>query len=399
MSPGDRIRWFRENRPAGQPALTQAICAARTGYSVGHWRKWERGDRHPSLEQWAQIARVLDVNDLYDLTGMAHAVLPDQYSEHRAVAPILDAMVGVRTGAAIQDADQFRGVVTSTWGEWQGNEPGRYSRIGGLLPELIADGEATVRNLDGAQRRDAYASLAQLYQLTWSYLRAVGAPDLGVTAGDRARAAGEAADRPESLAAGIWGNAAILSSARHPEASLALSLRLIADHEGQLGNASTELRSIIGQAHLLGAVQYARLHRPDKAEELLNRAAIIADRVGEGNASWTAFGPTNVDMHRTTVQLERCRYGTAITLGSNTDVDRSPSVERRVAHRVHLAHSYACDRQPLAAVTTLLRAFQDSAEETRSLMLTRDTAESLRRKQTPDIFAPVAQVLELLNAA
>src|SRR5262249_10938761 len=74
MTPAERIKLYR--RRAG---LTQEQAAQLKGCSVSTWRKWESGERQVnSLGDWVEVARILRIRDLYRLTGLPVAELPDE---------------------------------------------------------------------------------------------------------------------------------------------------------------------------------------------------------------------------------------------------------------------------------------------------------------------------------
>lgn len=395
LSPGQRIEMARNRRH-----LTQETAASLAGWSIHLWRKWEYNERIPSMSQWGDIARVLGVRDLYDLTGVAHAIAPDDEAEHRAVRPILNAMLGTYGPRDLTSPTDFPGQVSDLWTVWQSNAAERHEHVGELLPCLIASGEAAARDSDGANPDDVRMALASLYQCAGSYLRNVGSPQIGLIAAERAMRAAEDADNPDSLAAAGWWRAASLSSARQTDAAFGVCLKLIGDIEPRISaGGSRALTAVYGQLHCLAAVQAARRRQDTRADELLAAAARVAVLTGEYNAFHTAFGPTNVLIHRATSEAEQCRYRRAIDVASQVDVTRSPSVERRVAHLVNLAGAYVGSRNPVAALATLTAACDDDAAEVGSLVLAHETARWLHSKRTPSSAADVGRLLHRMGIA
>lgn len=394
-SPGKRIEIHRKSH-----GMTQQQCAALVGVSMSTWRKWEYNDRLPSIYQWGEIARILRVTDLYKLTGVAHAIAADDPVEHRTVRPILNAMLGLPEPALRIEAERYPAAVRDIWRYWQGTGVDRHDNVGVNLPMLILSGEDAVRATTGEEQRDVRAALASTYQLTWSYLRGVGSPELGLIAAEKSRRAAQDTDRPESIAAAMWGQAAILSSARQTEAALALCYQLTAELEPRiLTETSRDLLAIYGQAHLLASVQATRLRLNTRAAELLAIADRVADRTGETNSFHTAFGRTNVLMHRATAAVEGLDYRQAIQIGSQVDPRQSPSVERRVAHHVNIAHAYMSTKNPVAALAELEAACGDDAAETRSLVVAHETLRRLRSRPTPSTARRVEALTELLQPA
>jgi hypothetical protein len=86
-----------------------------------------------------------------------------------------------------------------------------------------------------------------------------------------------------------------------PRAVLAeeLAVRTAAGSDGD----GLDVLSVAGALWLIAAVAAARRIDAAAAEERLDRAQRLADRLGEdANHRWTAFGPTNVAIHRVSVE-------------------------------------------------------------------------------------------------
>lgn len=404
IRPGAAIAYHRKLPKPGKPLLTQAQAAARLGVSASLWQKWESGDRLPDMAQWIRIARLLQVRQLDELIGAPGTVaLPEVAPAPGGPVPaIRDALLGLLPAEPVQVSVLATGV-EALWSYWQGSQPGRYAMIAARLPARIAQAEATIGALesspDPAGKRAALRSASALYRLTWAFARAHDGHRWGLIAADRARLAAEAADDAESLTAATWGNAAMLSSVQETEASYALLRRDIAALEPQLARLDRLHAGVLGQMHLLGAIQAARLGRAGDAEALLEDAGRIAGRTGETNAHHTAFGPWNVIAHAAAVASERGRYRQAVDIGEQLDPGGCPVTERRVAYRVQMAHAYERAGERASAVTMLARAVSDSAEETASLVLARETALVLARKVKASYAAELGGVLTALGLA
>jgi transcriptional regulator with XRE-family HTH domain len=382
--------------------LSQQLCADVMGVSVSLWRQWEYGTRTPDVEQWLGIADLLGQPVKRFIGPGAIGVDLAQPAGSAAVKAVRDALYGIGPQSSAVAAAVLAADVAALWGQWQGNAAGRYASVGAQLPALIATAEATVRSLDGDERRAAHRSASTLYQLVWAYARARGAHNWALLAADKSRVHAENADDPESLITATWGSAAMLSTTHDADASYSLLRGAIGRLESGIADASAVEVALIGQMNLLSAVQAVRLRRPDEALAALDVAGRIARLLVErGNPPWTitAFDETNVMIHRATVELERSRYPQAVRLGELVDLTACRSVERRVAHLVHMAHSYRRAGQDMAAVTMLVQAVEDSAEETGSLILARETVHQLARKPRPAYAPQLRRVLETLDMA
>src|SRR5262249_35120680 len=144
--------------------LTQERAAQLKGCSVSAWRKWESGERQvTSLGDWVEIARILRVRDLYRLTGLPVAELPDEPAEHETVPPIRAALHAYAPRLTDEpDLARLGRSIEFAWDTWHGSA-NRYSRTGPMLPGLILDTRATLAALDGDELRGAHRLAATLY--------------------------------------------------------------------------------------------------------------------------------------------------------------------------------------------------------------------------------------------
>ncbi|HEX8934035.1 MAG TPA: XRE family transcriptional regulator, partial [Pseudonocardiaceae bacterium] len=96
----------------------------------------------------------------------------------------------------------------------------------------------------------------------------------------------------------------------------------------------TETVAVYGALLLIGAVAAARQGDAWTARSRLREVAPLAERTGECNTLWTAFGPTNVAMYAVTVEIEAGEVVEGLRLAEQIDQRYSPSIERRVAFLV-----------------------------------------------------------------
>jgi hypothetical protein len=97
--------------------------------------------------------------------------------------------------------------------------------------------------------------------------------------------------------------------------------------------------SVTGTLMLVGASACARAGERAEATAFLRHAERLADKLGgDGNEVWTAFGPTNVAIHRVTVAAELGDARRAADLGISLDVRGMPR-ERRVRHELEVARA------------------------------------------------------------
>lgn len=389
MPPSKRIKLYRQ-----RAGLTQEVCAQLKGVTVSAWRKWESGERSVnSLGDWIDIARILRVRDLYKLTGMPIGAMPDDPAEHDSVKPLRAAMHAYAPHVDEPPSlDELRAGVRLAWTTWYQSRQ-RYTYTAPVLPDLIHAARTAVAGLDGAERRQAQRVTADLYLLVRAYAKRVGANDVAVIAADRALTAAYEADDPAYRAASAWNMGQVLSNRGHTEESVEMCRQAITDLE-RAGDSDPVRLAVLGGLHLLLSIQYARMRDERRTLDVLDRADDIARRTGETEHHFIFFGPTNVTIHRAAAVLELSRPGEALRIGERVDIERSPSIERRHSHLTHLARAYAAKREDLASVHMLLRAHQESPEESRLNLLMRATVRELLVRETPTTRAELRTMAE-----
>jgi len=362
LSIGDRIRLHRN-----RAGLSQEEAAGLAGVSLSLWRKWEQAARAvDSFRRLVDIAEALRVPDLRDLTGVPLPLSPGGEPRHEAVGPLRAALVRhpvTRPGPA-PDVEVLSGRVHAAWTAWQSPTPWRYAQTGAVLPGLV-EGVESVMRADADRRRSARLGGA-VYLLARSWTKQVGEYDLALLCAERGLACAERTDDASLLAAAGWSMAQALSvrgDAAEARLVVADCVEMVAADAGS-EHAGNELLSAFGALHLIGMVAATRLDETADAAELLRRAAVVAARVGEDrNDWWLAFGPTNIAIHRVHREVERGHSRTAIKTGAALVVERAPTVERRVTHRLDVAAAHTRLRDDVPAVHALLAAEVESPEQ------------------------------------
>jgi hypothetical protein len=141
--------------------------------------------------------------------------------------------------------------------------------------------------------------------------------------------------------------------------------------EPHLSTASGDLLSTYGTLFLAGSMAAARSDDRSKTRAYLSEADDAARRLGvDGNHLWTAFGPTNVAIHRVNTAMELGDVQIALDHGPNLDTGLLP-VERQVRHSLDVARAYNASGQREAAVATVLTAERVAPEQVRHHYLSR----------------------------
>jgi hypothetical protein len=257
--------------------------------------------------------------------------------------------------------------VGSAIAELQGAyQAARYDEVLAALPALI---EA----LDGQEPQLVAAG----YTVVAKTLTKIGQPDLALGAADRARtAAQQGGGAPADVGMAIY--QVVCALLPTPRAPLAEELAVTTATE--LDGDGPAVWSVTGALWLIAAVAAARRIDGAAAEERLDRAQRLADRLGEDvNHRWTAFGPTNVAIHRVSVAVELGDAPAALAAAELVDLDRLPEGprSRRVQVQLNIAWAQAQRRRDAEALVALLEVERAAPQVTRRNAVARDTIRQL----------------------
>ncbi len=122
--------------------------------------------------------------------------------------------------------------------------------------------------------------------------------------------------------------------------------------------------SVYGTLLLRGAIAAAHADQRDDALTLLDEAATTARHIsGDGNEQWTAFGPTNISLHRVHIAVVLGDAGTALDHARRIDLAGVPVVERRAAFLVDVARAHSQRGSYNQAVDALIATEKTAPEE------------------------------------
>jgi transcriptional regulator with XRE-family HTH domain len=353
---GDRVRFYRT-----AARQTKTVVAGLTGITPDYLYQIERGQKLPTITVLAQLADVLHVlpGDLLD----GQPAVPARRASNLTADAIYRAMTTPQT-AAPAALPNLKAQVQAAWHAWQ-TSPHRYSELTTDLPELIAVTEATIRGAAGRQQRQTQAVAADLYGLLRTVTKRVGRVDLSLLAADRAQRAAEQADDPVRLAGARWNLTQVLLADGRAEEAEAVALSALANLRPLTCADHREAVALSGALLLIAAVAAVRNGDAWTGRDRLRQAAPLAERTGDCNTCWTAFGPTNVAMYAVTVEVESGEAVEGLRLAAQVNHERSPSIERRVAFLLDQAKGYAQRRDFVTTLELLGTAEQDAPEDVR----------------------------------
>jgi hypothetical protein len=139
-----------------------------------------------------------------------------------------------------------------------------------------------------------------------------------------------------------------------------------------LADAAPDFLSIYGTLFLAGSMAGARADDRSTVRDFLAEADQAARRLGrDANHMWTAFGPTNVDIHRVATAAELGNMQVVVDLGPRIDTSNLPT-ERRTRHNIEVARALSAHNRIDDAVAMILEAESWAPEQVRSHYLARE---------------------------
>ncbi|MCQ8768923.1 transcriptional regulator [Streptomyces telluris] len=281
---------------------------------------------------------------------------------------------------------------------WQ-TSPTRFTEVTAVLPALIGDVEHSVRahrtGPDEPARREVLRAAADLFFLLRSYLRRTGRTDLALLAADRAARAAEDADDPLRIPAAQWNLGHALLGSGDAEQAQEVAVRAI-DRLAAHTVVDRELLAMSGALHLVAAVAAVaaarRRHWWAARARISDQARPAALRVGEGNVMWTAFGPTNVELHSIRVEMEAGEAGEALRMADAVDMSAPQSLERAFTFAADVAHCHHLRREDPAVLLQLLELERLAPEDLARSAVGREMTLGLIRRGRP-LHARKAELL------
>ncbi|MET8703654.1 helix-turn-helix transcriptional regulator [Kitasatospora sp. NPDC004723] len=263
-------------------------------------------------------------------------------------------------------------------------QAGSFGSLGRVVPELLVEANRAAARYEGDDQRAALRLLSLTYGLTEAVSVKFGAPDLALIAGHRAVLAAERSEDPVVMASAARQLADAMTHQGQAAAGVDFALAVAARLESDLLARGAAGVSVLGMLYLKSAMAAAQVDSVPAARRvpgLLDQAAEHAALLGyDGNHVWTAFGPTNVLIHRVAASTALAEGGAAVAVAltipdsSLADLPR----ERRAHHLADLAAAYVQAGRRPEAVDALLRAEREAPEEVRCRPRTRALVDDLR---------------------
>jgi transcriptional regulator with XRE-family HTH domain len=395
---GERVAWYRRRR-----GLSQEVVAGLVGRTADWLGKVE--NNRIELDRLSVIKALADVLDVAfgDLLAEPSLLNWTADSGNQTVSALRAALMSYQTITPLgptygaQDLPTTASLRREVADLWTAYQDSKFGYVTGRLPRLLQRAQAAADGLDGEDQDQARQLLGLTYQLAATQLTKLGETDLAWIAADR----GLTAVRPtgDPLVTGSLFRSvghALHSTGRFTEA-IRLTQAAAAYLEPHLAPSTPALLSVYGTLLLAGSMAAARSNDTATTRAFLTTAGETATRLGtDANHLWTAFGPTNVAIHRVAIAAELGDLQVAVDLGPRIDTAGLP-MERRIRHALEVARAYNSWNRPDDAQATLLDAEQMAPEQVRHHFLSRQLALTWVRRQRGKPSTELVGLAQRLN--
>lgn len=362
---GERVAAYRRRR-----GLSQTVLAGLIGRSESWVSQVERGLRSvDKMSVILDLAQALNVTP-DQLIGTRPWVLApngqhtaDGLSEVRTFFTRHDDLLGEYPGTI--DLPTLRTQVATVHRNYQA---ARYETVLHTLPDLLANADVAYRQGDRAGDEEIGLGYVSAYVAAAKLLTKLGAADLSLIAADRAANAALDAGSDVARAMAAYQVVCALQRSNQGDDAEHLAVTMAEQLEPSTRSDQPTLVSVTGALWLIAAVVAARRTDRENAWDRLDRADQLAQLLGEdANHAWTAFGPTNVQLHRVSVAVELGDAAEAVRLAAHLDVNHFPPglTSRRAQVQLDLAWAQAQRRRDAEATLHLLEAERTAPETVR----------------------------------
>jgi tetratricopeptide (TPR) repeat protein len=252
----------------------------------------------------------------------------------------------------------------------------RFTAAASRIATLLADAHVAARECAEADQARVSRILALSYQAAASVLTKVGQSDIAWIAAERGFNAAEGSASPPVRASLLRS----VAFALHSTGRFELAMDLVESGAGYLQAEIADddaALSVYGTLLLVGSMAAARFGDGSRTAGYLLEADSAAQRLGtDSNHLWTAFGPTNVAIHRVNTAMELGDVQTALDSGLSLNTDKVPA-ERQVRYLLDIARAYSLTGNRDEALRTTLTAERIAPEQVRQHYLTRNIVMAL----------------------
>lgn len=387
MLTGQLLRLYRIDRKKSTTSV-----ATHAGITVRYLEMLEAGTKTPSLPVLRKLAKVLGVR-----TSALIGEAPSEDHEgpvNPRLAEVEQALFTYRSlspaGGDIPELWELSQRVDAAWGAWF-TSPSKYSDVLRVLPDLIVSSEQAVHGYERSP--DACRLACEVYQLARPVMKHLGRVDLGGLLADRTMRYAEETGDPLLIGTAAWNLGLAMLADDMPTGALEVAVRGGESLEPLLADGAPAHFSVYGGLLQLVAVASTRNGDPWRARELLRGPARqAAERVGDSrNDHHLFFGPTNVGIHATAIELDTGELSEGLRIADDVDVTKIGSLERKTAHLYQVARAYECKGNDTAVFVHLKMAERICPEDFLRKSMVRKMVATLVKRAKPSYAADVRE--------
>jgi transcriptional regulator with XRE-family HTH domain len=380
---GERVAFYRRRK-----GITQEVLAGLLGRSVEWLAQFERGVRE--LDRLSTIVAVADALGIEPAKLLPAAFTARRRElRHAVIGTAPDSVVAIKNamfrynGSARVLGVPDRPPVGPAELAARINEAcacgqtESWSRLGPLLPDLIADAWQAAHTSTGGLQHRAFGQLSLVWRATSGMLDRIGEKDLPWIAAERGMAAAERSEDGLLVALASWRLSVALRHNGLLQESIDVPVATADALRPQLAQ-SPQHASMYGALMLKGAVGAASVGDHVAVRDYLRECDRAAALTGDRNDFWTAFGPSNVAIHRVWLATEMGDPIDALRQAAHVDDTALPPelAERRASHLITVAWSHYLRRHDDDALSALTAARAAAPEQ---LMFTHRVHDMLRQ--------------------
>ncbi|MFF4366092.1 helix-turn-helix domain-containing protein [Streptomyces sp. NPDC001594] len=362
---GQRMQILRTRR-----GLTRDQLGGLLGKS-GSWVKAvETGRlRTPHLPLVLRVAEVLRVRNLSELTG-DQSLPADLFAGpgHPRFAAVREALNSLNLGST-HEAPPVAHLTARLSRAWSARHsaPDHREVVGALLPGLIRDAQASVRQTETvADREAAQARLAETYFLAQFFCAYQPDAPLVWRVAERGMTAAQDSEDPHAIGLAAWLTTQAHRDSAHYEAADAVTLETLRYLTPLLPDATTDVRAVAGALTVEAGLTAARRGETGTAWHHWDQARLLAETLPPAYFHpVTSFSRAVIGAHAVTVAVELHAGGESVRQSARAEAEAIPSRPRRARHRIEQARAYHLDAQPDVALATLAQAHETAPDTIR----------------------------------
>jgi tetratricopeptide (TPR) repeat protein len=263
------------------------------------------------------------------------AELPDSGAPLEGVEAFAAALAGYPDiPGGLPDSSRFNisALAASVTSAKRNYQACHYSTVIKTLPGLLSDLRAASETIEGDARLQVLALSADAHHVAASILLKLDDKGLAWLAADRSMQAAQLSQDPVTVASSARIITHALMDDGHFGAATTTASRFAARLDRDIDQHNPDSLSVYGSLLLRGAVAAGQRNDRGAVATMLDEAEDAGRRLGgDYNHRWTAFGPTNVQLHRVNISTFLGDAGQAIAEARRIDLERIPITERKAA--------------------------------------------------------------------